>query len=354
MRVLMTGGGTLGSIVPLVAVARALRVRRPDAEILFLITKNPAEARFLGGAGFSFRTFPAGKWRRYFDFRNVTDAFVVFFALLRALFLLTRVRPNVIATAGSFLSVPIVWAGWCLGIPAVVHQQDRELGLGNRLMAPFAKLVTVSWEDSVRHFRRARRVVWTGNPVRRELLRGEADEARRHFRLEVGIPTVLILGGSSGAHYLNELVLHSISGLTAFCNVLHVVGRNVDVMPKESQRYRPVALLGDDLSSAYAVADCIVTRAGLSTISEIAVVQKPCIVLPMPKTHQEANAQFLTDHRAAVVLDQRSLTPTDFVSRVHSLLENVDRRESLRRNLHALMKNNADEVIAQELIHLAA
>ncbi|MBI4142622.1 glycosyltransferase [Candidatus Uhrbacteria bacterium] len=177
MRILLVGGGTLGSVTPLLAVAEELQrqktvsdtVSEKVSDTVFWGTRMGPERVLVEAMGIPFRSIPAGKLRRYWDARNLFDLFVVKWAFWVALVRLIRWRSSVVVGAGSFVQVPVLWAAWVLRIPIVIHQQDVRPGLANRLVAPFARAITATFPETARMFR-GRPVTVVGNPVRRAVL----------------------------------------------------------------------------------------------------------------------------------------------------------------------------------------
>jgi UDP-N-acetylglucosamine--N-acetylmuramyl-(pentapeptide) pyrophosphoryl-undecaprenol N-acetylglucosamine transferase len=349
-RILMTGGGTAGSIAPLLAVADECRVRMKDATIKFLVTKNAKEADLIRTAGYRFQPFPAGKFRRYWHWKNITDIFRTLYAFWRALFLMLHQRPCVVVSAGSYISVPVVWAAWVLRIPVVCHQQDVIVGLANRLMMPFARVITVTFEETKAKLPKNKDVRVTGNPVRKEITTQTQGEARSYLRVQSAKPVICILGGSSGAQYLNSLITRVAPRLTPICAIVHVTGTHGAQTTLSLQDYHPISFLAGGIAQALAAADVVVTRAGLSTMSEIAAAGKAAIVIPMPQTHQEANANLFHSHHAVIRLDQTTLTDEAFIHHVSSLLAHPVERERLSRAIAEFSRPDAARDLA-DILH---
>ncbi len=369
----------MGSVTPLLALAQELRCRRPDMRFFWIGTRGGPERKLVEETGIPFRAIYSGKWRRYVSFSNIIDPLLIVLGFFQSLVLIIVHRPSVIVSAGSFVSVPLVWAGFLLRVPSVIHQQDISVGLANKLMQPFAKKITVAFEEQLKLFP-AKKVVWTGNPVREEILHGDRVKATELFHLEEGIPTVLVTGGGTGAEFLNELVLASLPELTQFCQIIHLMGGNKFCHPRasppqadedpgiqvnsgldsrlrgndieEKNRYHSYEFLASGMPHALAAADLVVSRAGMGILTELAALGKPAIVVPMPGTHQEKNAAFFARHGAIEVASQESLTPQKFIALVQGLLQDVKRQTILKDNILKLMPHHAAQRMAKEILKI--
>lgn len=272
-------------------------------------------------------------------------------ALIKSLFLIIRFKPICIIGAGSFAQVPIICAAKIISPKTriIIHQQDIQKGLANRLCERFAHKITVATKKSLADFP-SEKTVYTGNPYRSEITEGSIKDGYSLFQLEKNLPTVLILGGSAGAQALNNLVIESIPSLEKFCQVIHITGKNKILAKKiDSSRYHSYPFITAPLPHAYAVSDIIVSRAGFATISELSVLAKPSIIIPIPNSHQEANAVWLKQNNAAVVLSQTNLTPTDFVKHIQSIIQNKEKRFELSSAISTLFPKDANDRFAQEI-----
>ena len=231
------------------------------------------------------------------------------------------------------------WAGRLFG------KQDVVPGLANRLLAPVARRVTVTFRESLPRFPADRTVV-TGNPVRPEVLHGDPSRAFARFGFETDVPLVVVTGGGTGAAALNEVVALATPRLVRSCSVLHLTGRGKSVTAPSLDRYRQVEFLVEEMPDVLAAAEVVVSRAGLGTLTELAVLGKPMVLVPMPRSHQEANAAAFDRADAAVVLRQDQLTPDRLAETVERLLEDRDRRAALAANARRLMPDNAADLVA--------
>jgi len=374
MRILYTGGGTLGSVSPLVALhqrlsafalatlkgdqanwttADKLQNKKKDNVIadykfLWLGTKNGVERNMIEKEGIPYKSIPAGKLRRYFDLRNLIDLFKIKLAFWQAFFILKKFKPEIILSAGGFVSVPVVWAGWLLKIPSIIHQQDVQPGLANKLMAPMAARITVALDISLKDYPK-KKTILVGNPVRD--MRYEIRD-KNIFKFNNNLPTVLVVGGGTGALAINKLIEDSLEKLIKFCNIIHVTGKGKSQSVKESRvkdNYKAFEFLDEEMYVAIQTADLIISRAGMSALTELAYFSKPTIVIPIPNSHQEKNAQYFSDHSAVEYLDQKDLTGSKLSPKIKELLENKNKLESLSKNIHQIFVDYSGEKIIQEI-----
>lgn len=352
MRVLLAGGGSGGSTAPVLAVAQELRARRP-CEFLYVGTETGPERELVSSLGIPFRTVRTGKLRRYWSLDNLLDLVRIPAGLLESLALVRSFRPDVAFAAGGFGAVPPLLAASLLRVPTVIHQQDVEPGLANRILAPSARAVTVTFPPSLDHFPRSKTTL-TGNPVRREILAGSREEALRIFRLREDQPVVLVTGGGTGALGLNRLVAKAAPLLASGCQILHITGRGKGVeVPDLGDSYRQVEFLTEEMPDALAAAKLVVSRAGLSTLTEIAALGKPTLLVPMPRSHQNANAEAFAAGEAALVLQEADLTPGLLAETLLTLLRDEKRLAALGERARSMMPPQAEARISDVIERVA-
>jgi len=351
-RIIFTGGGTLGPVTPLIAVIRAVRAAAPGAAVEWIGTKGGPEERMVRDAGIPFHAVSSGKLRRYFSWSNFVDPLRIARGFFESRSLLKRSRIDAVVSAGGFVAVPVAWAARSLGIPVHVHQQDVRPGLANKLSLPAASSMSVTLERSMADFG-DKRPVWTGNPVRAEVFQGSADEAKRIFGLEDGVPTVLVLGGGTGAAGLNKLVRDALPALAAQMQVIHAAGPGKADASVVAPRYHQYELLTAELPHAYAVADVVVTRAGMGALTEIASLGKSAIIVPMPGSHQEDNAKAFADGAGAVLLDERHASTKDLCDAVLGLAGIPSLRRTMGERMKGMNKPGAAEAIAAMVLEKA-
>lgn len=353
MKILFAGGGTMGSVSPLLAIRGALGNLGVEVEGLWLGTVAGPERAVIERQGITFQGIAAGKFRRYFDWRTLMLPFTIPFSVLRARGILKRFRPDVVATAGSFVAVPVVIAAWTLRIPTLIHQQDVIPSLTNKILNPFATAVTVTFPDSLRAFAKRKSVI-TGNPVRPDLQLAERTTAYERFHFSPEVPTVLVLGGGTGASALNQLVWDSLQDLVGFCQIIHLTGRGKMAVVAEHPRYRAYEFVDAEMACAYTVADLVVTRAGMGALSELAALGKPAIIIPIPGSHQEENARAFAKNNAAEYLPQPGLTGQDFIGKIRQTLEDKALLANLSRNIGKVLPGNAAQAMADVMRRIAS
>ena len=354
MRILLAGGGSGGSAAPLLAVAQELRVRDPATALLYVGTRDGPETSLARQDNIPYVAVAAGKLRRYWSPQNFTDLFRVAGGLAESVPYVRQFRPDVAFGAGGFASVPPLLAAAVLRVPVLVHQQDVLPGLANRLLAPFARRITVAMPQTLSRFPRARTRL-CGNPVRPSVMAGDPKVAVTRLDLDSDTPLLLATGGGTGALGLNRIVASAAPRLAEFCQVLHLTGRGRGVQaPPLGSRYQQREFLVDEMPHALAAASLVVTRAGMSILSELAALGKAALVVPMPRSHQEANAAAFADQGAVMVFKEESLTSERLVHTARGLLEDDDRRRSLAESIARAMPQDATSRLCDELMGLAS
>ena len=354
MKVILTGGGTMGSVSPLLAVGEKLKEKNQNNELLWLGTKKGPEKQFIKGEKISFKAIPSGKLRRYFSGWNFIDPFLIIAGFFSSLWIIFKFKPKIVLSAGGFVGVPVIWAAWFLRVPSLIHQQDLEPGLANKLTAPFSKVVTVVFKKSLQYFTGGEVV---GNPVRGKILKGSKRKAREAFDLREDKPTLLILGGGTGALGLNKMAISAASSLTDFCQVVHITGGKlgeeleevVEKLKKENKDYHLIDILVKGMEDVLKTADLVVSRAGMGILTELSLLGKPTILIPMPDSHQEKNAWHFKRRNSVHILNQKELTSDIFSQAIKEVIEDKVELENLSRNIQEVMNSDAAEKIVQKI-----
>jgi UDP-N-acetylglucosamine--N-acetylmuramyl-(pentapeptide) pyrophosphoryl-undecaprenol N-acetylglucosamine transferase len=344
-KIFLTGGGTGGPVTPLLAVVDEFKIKTKPGEFNFLWvgTRQGIEIEMVKKAGVAFKAISSGKFRRYFSWRNIIDPIFIFVGFVESIVLITRFRPDLIMSAGGFVSVPVVWAGWLLRVPILIHQQDVRPGLANKLMSPFAKIITVTFETSLLDY--PKKAVWTGNPLRRDFIQTINNS---NVQKETP-PTLLILGGGTGSAAINDLVWASIEQLLTFCKVIHITGKQKSRdLKNKFQNYTQIEFLSStEMAAVYTKASLVVSRCGMSVLTELSSLGKPSILIPLPASHQEDNAQIFKQAKGAIILSQNNLIPEVFTDIIKHSILNQDLLVELGVNIKKVIKTDANTAIVK-------
>ncbi len=373
MKIVFTGGGTGGHFYPLIAVAESVRAiareRRLVAPKLYYIAPSAFDQEALFENEITFVTCPAGRWRRYFSVQNFTDLFVTATGFVSAIFTLFSIYPDVVFSKGGFASVPVVLAAKLLGIPVIIHESDAKPGRANIMASKFAYRIAVAFDSAVPFFpaKVRDRIARTGIPIRAAIAMPESQGAAQELGLDPSVPTVLVLGGSSGARAVNDVILSALPDLVSMANIIHQTGKTnitaVETTAKVilgksefSNRYHPFGYLNTlSVRRASGAADLIISRAGMTTVAEIALWKKPAILIPIPESvshDQRANAYAYAHTGAAVVMEEQNITSHLLASEVRRLLGDAALRASMSEKSSAFANADAGRIIAEELITL--
>lgn len=358
---MLSGGGSGGPVTPLLAVAQILLKSYSSIELVFVGGKDGPEKEMV--ANFSaehgqlrFIALAAGKWRRYLAWQNFIDVFKIGAAFFKAWALLNRERPDLVISAGSFVSVPLVWAAYFKKIPVLIHQQDSRPGLANRLMAPCARVITVNFEKSLLDY--GPRAICIGNPFIISDFGNRAEivvAVRKKYGLHSAKPLIFLTGGRLGAQALNNLLWAERASLKDW-EVIHLTGdgkspaQGGEPIP---DNYRLIeALPHDEVLELIIAADLVISRAGLGTLTELSFLNKPAIIIPIPHSHQEDNAAVFARARAAVVLEQKKISSADLLRAITMILSDDDRKQSLANNIGLIIRRGAAERLAGLIVEI--
>jgi UDP-N-acetylglucosamine--N-acetylmuramyl-(pentapeptide) pyrophosphoryl-undecaprenol N-acetylglucosamine transferase len=348
LRVIIAAGGTAGHVVPALAVAERLRAAGADVEF---VGGERAEAQLVPAAGYPLRTIRVEGLSRTNPLRAARALLRAGAAVGAARRILRERRPDAVLGGGGYVAGPVGLAALGARIPLVLTEADSHLGITNRLLAPRARRVCLAFPIVGRG---GSRYLVTGRPVPPPVT--DVAAARRRFGLAEGEQCVLVFGGSLGARTINEAALEAFRA-TPF-RVLHAAGERdyADLARRVAGRHYDLRSYIDDFGEALAACDLVVARAG-GSIFEIAAAGKPAILVPYPYAsadHQTANARWMADAGAAVVVPDAELTSARLGSEVGALLGDPSRLAAMARASAALARPDAAQVVADELLAAAA
>ena len=363
IRVIVSGGGTGGHIFPALSIANAVRAKCPEAEILFVGAENRMEMQRVPAAGYRIIGLPVSG----FDRKNLLKNIAVLWRLMKSRCKARRIirdfAPHVAVGVGGYASGPTLKEAGAMGIPTLLQEQNSYAGVTNKLLAKQAACICVAYEGMERFFPKEK-IKLTGNPVRQNLLDATIthDEAVRTFGLDPTRKTVLIVGGSLGARTLNESMLAAWDALKdSDVQFIWQTGKYYydDITRQLEGRELPNVHVCDFISSmdaAYAAADLVISRAGAGSISEFCLLGKAVILVPSPNVsedHQTKNALALVSKDAALYVKDVD-APTALIPLALDAVKDEARLSALSQNILTLAFHHSAEVIADEVIALAA
>lgn len=352
MKILLSGGGTLGPVTPLLGLVEHWRRNNENVDLFWVGTTKGPEGPLVVANDIRFISIASVKFPRYATPYWIAMPFLGIYAFIESWNLLRNERPDVIVTAGGYVSVPLVILGRIMGVPSWVHQQDVLPGMANKIMSRFANRVSVTFDSSKDFFSSSKTEV-TGNAVRASIAGGDRDSGYRKFNLTPDRKTILVLGGGGGSSWINESVSALAGNLTEEWQVLHITGSDkYESVQVENQHYIVEPIIHDGMDDAYAVADLVICRAGLGTMTELAYVGKPSIVIPMPDSHQEMNAFQLFEHQAAIVVDQTETTPQILLNTIKGVMSDENSQMRLVANLKLTFPKDGTGNIAEGIVSL--
>ena len=370
MKYLISGGGTGGHIFPAVSIANALKELDPEADILFVGALGRMEMERVPQAGYQIVGLPVQGFNRAQPWKNVR----VVWNMLRSMRMVKRIirdfRPDVGVGVGGYASGAAMKQAAKMGIPILLQEQNGFAGVTNKLLKDDAKVICVAYEGMERFFPKEK-IILTGNPVRQNLTQGTKEEAIPYFREEYGLElhpkhkTLLIIGGSLGARTINEAMMAGLNALAEVgVNVIWQTGKTYyenckaaydQHVPEGGASGIVCTAFLSRMDLAYAAADLVISRAGASSISELCLLGKPCILVPSPNVaedHQTHNAMALVNKNAAILV--RDAEASDrLVSTALETLQNDELLQSLHTNILTLAQTDSAKRIAEEVMLLA-
>ncbi len=327
-KILLTGGGTAGHVMPNLALVPELRARGYD--VVYVGSYNGIEKGLVEREGIRYIGISSGKLRRYFDWKNFTDPFRVIKGFFEAKKILKAEKPDAVFSKGGYVAVPVVRAAKGRKIPVVIHEADLTPGLANKLSIPAATYVCCNFPETMPYLP-AGKAVLSGSPIRKELLSGsrEAGLARAGFSGDK--PVLMIIGGSLGSVHVNQAVRAVLPELLAKFDVIHLCGKgNLDPSLTSTPGYMQQEFANEELADLYAAADLFISRAGANVICELLALRKPNLLIPYPKTasrgDQILNARSFEKQGFSAVLEEEEITEPHILSdRVFALYEDRER-----------------------------
>lgn len=332
-RILLTGGGTAGHVTPNIAIIPKLKKKY---ELYYIGSYKGIEKDLIPETGITYKAISTGKLRRYFSMQNFADFFRVIRGTVQAFFYIKKVKPKLVFSKGGFVAVPVVLAAKLCNVPVVCHESDLSPGIATRISAKFANKICCTFEECAKLF--GSKGVHTGTPLRESLFNGSPEKARKKYNLD-DKPVLVIIGGSQGAAAVNNAIQDILDPLTQKYNIIHLCGEgkvNKELLNVKS--YIQIEYLKDELADVFALADMIISRAGSNSIEELHALEKPMLLIPLPRTSvsrgdQIQNAKNYEQKGLAHVLLQEDISK-------ETLMDAIDKLYIERETLITNLKNN--------------
>lgn len=371
MRILFTGGGTGGHVYPIIALIREVKERAEkeritDIELLYMGPRGDGVGAelFREEQVIHIQVF-GGKIRRYASFQNIFDGIKLAIGVLQAFWNFFLLVPDVVFSKGGYGAFPACLAAVFFRIPLVIHESDAVPGRVNRLFAPFARRIGIAFAGAAPYFPKEK-TADVGVPIRKRILGGKKDNALSHLDIFTKHPVIGFMGASQGAQKINNAVLDILKELTEEYEIIHQTGaKNYAGVRGEAgvmlefghkERYHASAFFNEaNAQDFYAACDLIVSRAGASSIYEIAAYGKPSILIPLAhaaQDHQRMNAYEYAGTGAAQVIEETNLTPHILLSEIKKLFADPEQIKKMREAAQRFSRVDAAEIIAKEILKL--
>ncbi len=361
LKVIISGGGTGGHIFPAIAIADALKRRFPSADIMFIGAEGRMEMERVPQAGYPIKGLQICGFQRSLSLSNLSFPFKLIKSLKKARAILKEFNPDIVIGVGGYASGPTLRAANRLHIPTVIQEQNSYPGITNKLVGKKAKAICVAYEKMDQWFP-SDRIYLTGNPLRGNIkTEGKRDEAATFFNVDQNAPVVLLVGGSQGALGINKGISAQLDAFrSSNMQLIWQTGKHYYEQAKQEvknlkleDKVKPTIFI-DRMDLAYAIADVVISRSGAMSISELAMVRKPVIFVPLPtaaEDHQTKNAQRLVDAGAALMV-KNDETELLLIPKLQELLRDKEKQERMKENIGTFARPNAADDIVDKIVQV--
>lgn len=347
--IFFTGGGSAGHVTPNIALIATLK--KEAYRLAYVGSKNGIEYTLIKPLAIDYYPISTGKLRRQWHWRNFLMPLQVIHGIWQSYYLCRRHRPQVIFSKGGFVALPLIIGAWLNRIPVLTHESDLSPGLANRLIYPLVKKVALSFPQSERYFKDKSKILYTGSPIRHQLLNGNAAHAKHYCGFLSDKPVLFIYGGGLGSVLINQAIWAALPVLLMQFNIIHACGKGKTSPDYDQLGYKQIDYLHDELSDIFALADIVISRAGANSIIELLTLKKVHLLIPLGKGasrgDQLENAAYYQAAGLSTVLFEKNLTTTTLNSAIQQLWrDQVPIRQKIstyalpdaQKNLIALIK----------------
>lgn len=367
MRVIMTGGGTGGHVNPAIAIANTIKRNEPDSEILFVGTEHGIENKLCKAEGYPIEHVNIMGFRRSLSPRNIKAAYLAFVSPIKAKKIVKDFKPDIVIGTGGYVCWPVLVAAAKLGVPTAVHESNAFPGVAVKKLQPYVDRILLNFEESEKYLTAKDKIIHVGNPLRTSFGTLRYDEARKKLGIDGKYKYfILSYGGSLGAEKVNDAVIELMRDYGKnHPEVLHVHASGAiekDAALEKFNRYglaecENLELLEYiyDMPFRMAAADIVISRAGAMTVSELAMMKKPSIMIPSPnvaENHQYKNAKVIEDAGGCVLIEEKNLAGGALEKVVSALLSDDKKRADMGEAVSHFVKNDANKLIYEEIKRL--
>ena len=351
-KIVLTGGGTAGHVTPNIALIPFLKEAGYD--ISYIGSYNGIEKKLIEELNIPYYGISTGKFRRYFDIKNLTDPFRVLRGMSQARKLMKKLRPDVVFSKGGFVAVPVVRGAGKCHIPAIIHESDMTPGLANKLCAKYATKICCNFPETVSTLPDGKGIL-TGSPIRKELLSGDKVAGLKLCNFNTSKPVLMVIGGSLGALHVNEAIREILPELLRKYQVIHVCGKGkVDPTFYSTTGYYQFEYVNAELKDLFAAADIVVSRAGANVICELLALKKPALLIPLSakasRGDQILNAQSFKKQGYCEVIEEEDITDDGLLNSINAIYEN---RDKYIENMNSSTLNDAINSIVKLINQLS-
>jgi UDP-N-acetylglucosamine--N-acetylmuramyl-(pentapeptide) pyrophosphoryl-undecaprenol N-acetylglucosamine transferase len=344
-----TGGGTGGHVFPGIAVIRELK-KTYSGRIVWIGSNKGMERDIVSSESIPFHGVPCGKLRRYLSVENCLDFFKVIAGFFASVFLLIKEQPLLVFSKGGYVSVPVVAAAGVLRIPVFTHESDFDPGIATRINSIFAEKILTSFVETISFFseKYKPRIVFTGNPIRTELLNGNAELGKKLAGCPPARKVLLVLGGSQGAKQINDAIRKKIDQLCELSFVIHQTGKK-DFIPSTVEGYFAAPFFKEELSDILASASIVVSRAGSNTLWELAALGIPSVLVPLAsgsRGDQVRNAKVFEKSNASIVVEEGEGLDERLLEIIRKVINNEETLKTMSVEALSLARKEASRMIA--------
>jgi len=361
VKVLIAGGGTAGHINPGLAIAKKIIEKNDDAKVIFVGTQRGMETKLVPREGFELRLIRVRGFKRKLSMDTVKAVRDLFLGIMDARKIIKKERPDIVIGTGGYVCGPVLYQAAKMGIPTLIHEQNAYPGVTNKILSRYVDKVAISFKEAEKYFKTPKKLVLTGNPVRKEMINVDRNQNRSKADKRSMLGHVVIFGGSLGAQKINSTVVDMLKNFynedfsLTFATGNNQYERISDELKNLKFNNVEVVPYIYDAARTYGIADLIVCRAGAITSSEMTVMGIPCIMIPSPNVtanHQEYNARALEKQGASVVILEKELSAQVLFEQIKKLLSDTEYLGKMSKNSRKMGITDATDKIYEIITEL--